>query len=55
MAPGHSLLIPKGNYVTVDEMPEDEAANFLKEIPRLTRIVKVNHHRERWGWGRGEV
>eukprot|EP01147_Barroeca_monosierra_P002929 gene2929-5734_t len=41
VAPGHSLLIPKDNYVTTDEMPEDKAAQYLKEIPRLIRIVKA--------------
>ncbi|EGD77931.1 hypothetical protein PTSG_09566 [Salpingoeca rosetta] len=40
MAPGHSLLIPKGNYTTIADMPADEAAAFLKEVPRLTRMVQ---------------
>eukprot|EP00667_Euglena_gracilis_P025348 EG_transcript_29716 len=39
MAPGHSLLLPKGDYATVADMPPEVAAEFFRELPRLTRAV----------------
>eukprot|EP00043_Microstomoeca_roanoka_P027714 m.15646 g.15646 ORF g.15646 m.15646 type:complete len:152 (-) comp7890_c0_seq1:359-814(-) len=41
MTPGHSLLIPKENFTTIADMPADKAADFLKEVPRLSNIVKA--------------
>jgi diadenosine tetraphosphate (Ap4A) HIT family hydrolase len=41
MVKGHSLLVPKATgYASIIDMPEDVAANVLKELPRLARIVK---------------
>eukprot|EP00240_Pyramimonas_obovata_P007511 CAMPEP_0118935236 /NCGR_PEP_ID=MMETSP1169-20130426/15231_1 /TAXON_ID=36882 /ORGANISM="Pyramimonas obovata, Strain CCMP722" /LENGTH=148 /DNA_ID=CAMNT_0006878245 /DNA_START=137 /DNA_END=583 /DNA_ORIENTATION=- len=40
-ARGHCLLIPKAEgYATMMDLPEDVAANVLKELPRLSRAVK---------------
>ncbi|KAK3257446.1 hypothetical protein CYMTET_33465 [Cymbomonas tetramitiformis] len=40
MTRGHSLLIPKASgFATVMDMPEDVAANVLKELPRLAKAV----------------
>ncbi len=40
LADGHTLLIPKGHYVTVDEMPADVAAAVLRHLPALGRAVR---------------
>ncbi|CDJ35448.1 HIT domain-containing protein, putative [Eimeria mitis] len=39
-APGHSLLISKAPVATVMELDEEQAANVLKELPRLCRAVQ---------------
>jgi len=41
VAEGHVLLIPKKHYVTVDEMPDDEAGRLLRHIPALVRAVQT--------------
>ncbi|EEH54719.1 uncharacterized protein MICPUCDRAFT_20089 [Micromonas pusilla CCMP1545] len=42
MAPGHALLVPKTTgAATMMDLPEDVAANVLKELPRLARAVKA--------------
>eukprot|EP01061_Rhynchopus_euleeides_P028365 TRINITY_DN4620_c0_g1_i2.p2 TRINITY_DN4620_c0_g1~~TRINITY_DN4620_c0_g1_i2.p2 ORF type:complete len:200 (+),score=70.04 TRINITY_DN4620_c0_g1_i2:296-895(+) len=42
VAEGHSLLVPKAKgYADIMDMPEDVAANVLKELPRLARAVKA--------------
>lgn len=42
MTRGHALLIPKApGYATIMDMPEEMAANVLKELPRLARAVKA--------------
>eukprot|EP00668_Euglena_longa_P041528 GGOE01054669.1.p1 GENE.GGOE01054669.1~~GGOE01054669.1.p1 ORF type:complete len:156 (+),score=51.86 GGOE01054669.1:30-470(+) len=38
-APGHSLLLPKGEFATIADMPPEVAGEFFKELPRLTRAV----------------
>ena len=38
---GHSLLISKVKKATIMDFTEDEAANYLKYIPKLTQIVKT--------------
>lgn len=41
MAKGHSLLIPKASgFRTTYDMDEETAANVLKELPKLCRMVK---------------
>ena len=40
IAQGHALLIPAGHYVTLDEMPAEEAAALLKHLPALGRAVQ---------------
>ena len=41
MVKGHSLLIPKAvGYASIIDMPADVAANVVKELPRLARVVK---------------
>merc|ERR550532_3272335 len=39
-APGHSLLITKGPYTTIMDMPPQEAAAYLQELPRLSKAVQ---------------
>ena len=39
LAEGHLLLIPKSHYVTLDEMPADEAAAMLRHLPSLTKTL----------------
>ena len=40
LAMGHTLLIPKDHYVTVDEMPPELAGAVLKHLPTLVKAVK---------------
>lgn len=40
LAEGHVLLIPTRHYVTLDQMPADEAAALLKHLPALVRAVQ---------------
>eukprot|EP00850_Spirogloea_muscicola_P001120 SM000004S14990 [mRNA] locus=s4:601517:602125:- [translate_table: standard] len=39
MVRGHSLLIPKKHHAFLSDMPPDEAAGFLRELPRLVAAV----------------
>eukprot|EP00730_Choanoeca_flexa_P014472 TRINITY_DN6342_c0_g1_i2.p1 TRINITY_DN6342_c0_g1~~TRINITY_DN6342_c0_g1_i2.p1 ORF type:complete len:143 (+),score=33.62 TRINITY_DN6342_c0_g1_i2:29-457(+) len=41
MVKGHSLLIPKGNYTTVGDMPAEAAADFFASLPKLVNAVKA--------------
>lgn len=41
LAEGHVLLIPKGHFVTVDEMSPDDAGAMLRHVPRLVRAVQA--------------
>lgn len=36
---GHALIIPKGHYQTVDQVPDDVGAAIGRLIPRLSRAV----------------
>ena len=40
LAEGHALLIPKAHYVSVDEMPAEDAAAVLKHLPALVAAVR---------------
>jgi len=40
LAEGHVLLIPRRHYVTLDEMPADEAGALLRHLPALVRGVR---------------
>jgi histidine triad (HIT) family protein len=41
VAEGHALLIPKEHYVTMDQMPPDAVAAFLRHLPSLVRAVQT--------------
>ena len=40
LADGHVLVIPKRHYVTMDQMPPDEAAALARCLPRLAKAVQ---------------
>merc|ERR1740123_824314 len=40
-APGHSLLVSKVKKASILDFTEDEAANYLKYLPKLSQIVKT--------------
>lgn len=40
LAEGHTLLIPKEHYVTVDEMPADLVAAVFRHVPALVQAVQ---------------
>lgn len=40
LADGHVLLIPKGHYRTVDQMPADAAGAMLRHVPGLAKAVQ---------------
>jgi len=39
LADGHTLVIPKAHYATIDQVPDDEAAACMRVVPRLSRAV----------------
>ncbi len=39
LAQGHVLLISRGHYVTLDEMPAEDAGAMLKHLPALTKAI----------------
>ena len=41
LAEGHVLLIPKGHWATLDEMPADEAGDVLRHLPALCHAVQA--------------
>lgn len=40
LAHGHVLLIPKGHFVTLDQMPADQAGAMLQHLPALVKAVQ---------------
>ena len=41
LAEGHVLLVPRGHYVTLDQMPPDSAGAMLRHLPALVRAVRA--------------
>jgi histidine triad (HIT) family protein len=41
LAEGHTLLIPRQHYETLDQMPAAVAAAMLKHLPALTKAVQA--------------
>ena len=41
LAEGHLLVIPKGHYATLAEMPADEAGAMLRHLPALCKAVQA--------------
>ena len=41
LARGHVLLIPRQHYVTLDQMPADEAGAMLRHLPALGQAVQA--------------
>ena len=41
LARGHTLLIPKDHYLTLDQMPASLSAAVLKHLPELVRAVQA--------------
>ena len=39
LATGHALIIPKGHWVTLDQVPDDVAAACMRIAPRLSRAI----------------
>ena len=39
LSPGHTLVIPKGHYKTVDQMPDETAAAIGRCLPSLSRAI----------------
>lgn len=39
LAPGHTLVIPKKKYTTLDQVPDETAAAIGKVLPRIARGV----------------
>ena len=37
---GHTLVIPKKHYETLDEMPDEEMAKLMKTIKKVVEILK---------------
>ena len=41
LAEGHVLLVPRGHFVTLDEMPADAASAMLRHLPALVKAVQA--------------
>jgi len=39
-APGHTLLVPKGSFASLMDLPDDLSAHLGRVLPRLCRAVK---------------
>ncbi|AEF95869.1 HIT family protein [Methanotorris igneus] len=37
---GHTLVIPKKHYETLDEMPDEELAKLMKAVKKVVEILK---------------
>jgi histidine triad (HIT) family protein len=44
--PGHTLLIPKHHYETLEDLPADLIGPFFKNVQLLTRAVESGMHAE---------
>jgi len=40
LAEGHVLLVPKSHYETLDQVPADQAAAMLSQLPVLVKAVQ---------------
>lgn len=41
LKPGHALLIPKGHYVTIKDLPRDLLGPFFERAAALARAVEI--------------
>lgn len=48
LSEGHCLIIPKRHYVTIDEMPAEEAAACMAVVPKLSRAVMDSVDAKGW-------
>ena len=40
IAPGHTIVIPRGHYARLDDMPAEVARDLFASIPELSRAVR---------------
>ena len=40
VAKGHVLLIPKKHFTTIDQIPTEDAANFMSDLPKIAKAVQ---------------
>ncbi|MAE63562.1 MAG: diadenosine tetraphosphate hydrolase [Phycisphaeraceae bacterium] len=45
---GHALIIPKGHWATLDQVPADVAAAAMRVAPRLSRAIMNATGAEAW-------
>ena len=48
LSEGHTLIIPKAHYVTIDQMPADLAAACMAVVPALSRAIVAATGAEGW-------
>jgi histidine triad (HIT) family protein len=39
LSKGHALIIPKGHYTTIDQVPTDDAAAMGRVVPSLSKAI----------------
>lgn len=48
LSTGHTLVIPKGHYVTIDQVPEETAAAMFLVVPGLSKAIMQATGAESW-------
>ncbi len=48
LSKGHALIIPKGHWATVDQLPDEVAAACMHVAPRLCRAISQAVNADAW-------